>query len=58
MWPYPQREPRVVQDALNEFADSEDVMVEWITKSYEYNLSKETQRMCDKEMAEVTFGMI
>lgn len=45
-------------DALNEFADSEDVKVEWIAKSYEYNLIEETQRMCNKEMAEVIFKMI
>ena len=44
--------------ALNEFADSEDVEVEWIAKSYEYNLSEETQRMCNKEMAEVILKMI
>lgn len=41
-------------DALNEFADSEDVKVEWIAKSYENNLSRETQNMCNQEMAEVT----
>lgn len=40
-------------DALNEFADSEGVEVDWIAKSYEYNLCEETQRMCNKEMAEV-----
>lgn len=45
-------------DALNEFADSEDVMVEWIAKSYEYNLSKETQRICNKEMVLMMFSML
>lgn len=45
-------------DALNEFADSEGVKVEWIAQSYEYNLSEETQKMCNKEMAEVNFKMI
>ena len=39
-------------DALKEFADSEGVKVEWIAKSYEYNLSRETQKMCNQEMAE------
>ena len=39
-------------DALKEFADSEGAKVEWIAKSYEYNLSRETQKMCNKEMAE------
>ena len=45
-------------DALNEFADSEGVKVEWIAKSYEYNLSEETQKMCNKEMAEVIMKTI
>lgn len=45
-------------DALNEFADSEGVKVEWIAKSYEYNLSGETQRKCNKEMAEVIMEKI
>ena len=39
-------------DALKEFADSEGAKVEWMAKSYEYNLSRETQKMCNKEMAE------
>ena len=45
-------------DALNEYAESEGVKVEWIAKSYEYNLSEETQKMCNKEMAEMIFKMI
>lgn len=45
-------------DALNEFADSEGMKVEWIAKSYGYNLSEETQKMCNKETAEVLFRMI
>lgn len=45
-------------DAMNEFANSEGVKVEWIAKSYEYNLNVETQRKCNKEMAEVVFGKI
>lgn len=45
-------------DALNEFAAKEGVEVEWIAKSYEYNLSEETQKMCNKETAEVIFRMI
>ena len=45
-------------DALNEFADSEGVKIKWIAKSYEYNLSEETQKMCNKEMAEVVFRLI
>ena len=39
-------------DALKEFADSEGAKVEWMAKSYEYNLSRETQKMCNQEMAE------
>ena len=39
-------------DALNEFADSEGVRVEWIPKSYEYNLSETTRELCNKETAE------
>lgn len=45
-------------DALNEFAAKEGVEVEWITKSYEYNLSEETQSMCNKEMAIILIGKI
>lgn len=45
-------------DALNEFAAKEGVEVEWIAKSYEYNLSEETQRTCNKEIAEVILKMI
>lgn len=44
--------------ALKEFADSEGVEIEWIAKSYEYNLSQATQKMCNKEMAEYIFKMI
>lgn len=45
-------------DALKEFADSEGVEIEWIAKSYEYNLSRTTQKMCNKEMAEVIMKRI
>lgn len=45
-------------DALNEFAENDGVKVKWIAKSYEYNLSVETQRMCNKGIALVMFGMI
>lgn len=45
-------------DALNKFAQKEGVEIEWIAKSYEYNLSEETQKMCNKETAAVIFGMI
>ena len=42
-------------DALNEFAEHEGVEIEWVQKSYEYNLSKETQTQCNRETAEVIF---
>lgn len=45
-------------DALNEFTENEDVKVEWIAKSYEYNLSEETQSVCNKELAEVILKKI
>ena len=39
-------------EALNEFAKNEGVKVDWIPKSYEYNLSEPTQTLCNKETAE------
>ncbi len=45
-------------DALKEFAEEEDSTVEWVAKSYEYNLSRETQKRCNKETAEVLLKMI
>jgi hypothetical protein len=39
-------------DALNEFAESEGVKVDWVPKSYEYNLSEVTKTQCNKETAE------
>ncbi len=44
--------------ALKEFADSEGVKVEWIAKSYEYNLSQATQKICNMEMAEMLMKRI
>ena len=45
-------------DALNEYTEREGVTVEWVAKSYEYNLSRETQTLCNRETAEVLFKMI
>ena len=45
-------------DALNKFPDSEGVKVEWIAKSYEYNMSEETQKMCNKEIVEVILDLL
>ena len=39
-------------DALNEFAEGEGVKVDWVPKSYEYNLSEATKTLCNKETAE------
>lgn len=44
--------------ALEEYAEKEGVEIEWIAKSYEYNLSRATQKMCNKEAAEMLFRMI
>lgn len=45
-------------DALKEFAKSEGVEIEWVAKSYEYNLSRVTQKICNKETAEILHKMI
>lgn len=45
-------------EELQKYAKSEGVEIEWIQKSYEYNLNRETQTQCNKETAEVIFGMI
>jgi energy-coupling factor transporter ATP-binding protein EcfA2 len=45
-------------EELQKYAKSEDVEIEWIQKSYEYNLSKETQTQCNKETAEVIMDLI
>lgn len=45
-------------EALNEFAENESVKVDWIQKSYEYNLSDATRTLCNKETAEFILGKI
>jgi hypothetical protein len=45
-------------DALNEFAEREGVKVNWVAKSYEYNLSESTKMLCNKETAEFILGKI
>lgn len=40
-------------EALQKYAKSEGVEIEWVQKSYEYNLSEETQKQCNKETSEV-----
>ena len=43
---------------LKKYAASKGISVEWVQKSYEYNLSQETQVSCNKETAEVLLRMI
>ena len=43
---------------LQKFAQREGVEIEWVAKSYEYNLSKETQTLCNREAADVLLRMI
>ena len=45
-------------EELQKFAESESVVIEWVAKSYEYNLSKETQTQCNRETAEVLLKRI
>lgn len=45
-------------EELQKYAKSKGVEIEWVQKSYEYNLSKETQTQCNKETAELLFGII
>ena len=44
--------------ALTEYAKDKGSVIKWHPKSYEYYLSKKTQVMCNKEVAEVLFKMI
>ena len=45
-------------EELQKFAKSVDVEIEWVQKSYEYNLRKETHVLCNIEIAEVIFRLI
>lgn len=45
-------------DLLNNFAASLGVYVDWVSKSYEYNLCDATQRLCNEETAQFLFGKI
>ena len=45
-------------EALNEFAERGGVKVDWIPKSYEYNLCEATRALCNKETAEFLFTKI
>ena len=45
-------------EELQKYAKEESVEIEWVQKSYEYNLNKETQTQCNKEIAEVILEMI
>lgn len=43
---------------LQKYANEMDAKIEWIPKSYEYNLSKTTQLHCNQETAEVLLSKI
>ena len=43
---------------LQKYEREMGVKIHWVPKSYEYNLSEETQRKCNQETAEVLFEMI
>lgn len=43
---------------LNKFAISSGAYVDWVQKSYEYNLNHNTQRFCNEETAQFLFGKI
>lgn len=45
-------------EELQKYAMSEGVEIEWMQKSYEYNLSQETQTQCNKETAELMMKSI
>lgn len=45
-------------DALKRYASAEGTDVEWIQKSYEYNLCETTRTLCNQETARVLLGMI
>lgn len=45
-------------EALRRFEKENDVKIEWIQKSYEYNLSEATRVLCNKETAEFMFAKI
>ncbi len=45
-------------DALNNFAFNEKAKIEWIQKSYEYNLKDATQELCNKEIADLILSKI
>lgn len=44
--------------ALEKYALSEGVDVEWFQKSYEYSLSRDTQKLCNQETAELLLKII
>lgn len=45
-------------EVLDRFAKSQGVGVEWVPKSYEYNLSDATKEQCNKETAQFLLEMI
>lgn len=45
-------------DTLNKFAASMGTTIEWVPKSYEYNLNDATQQLCNEETAQFLVGKI
>ena len=45
-------------DALRDFASNENAAIEWIQKSYEYNLCEATQTLCNQETASLILSKI
>lgn len=45
-------------NALLEFKKHNNVKITWIQKSYEYNLSEKTKKICNNETAEYLFNLI
>lgn len=45
-------------DALKEYASTEGTAVEWVQKSYEYNLCETIQTLCNQETARFLLSLI
>lgn len=45
-------------DVLNAFAHQQGTTVDWLPKSYEYNLSSQTQELCNQETAQFLMNQL
>lgn len=45
-------------DALHSYEREVGAKIEWVAKSYEYNLSEATQILCNQEIAQLILEMI